>query len=271
MKKELPIGIFDSGIGGLTVASAISRKLPEENLIYFGDTAHMPYGDKSPETIQKYSERIAQFLDSKSCKAIVIACNTASALAAESLSQKWKDKILFINVIDPVVEFLKEKNQFNHIGIIGTKGTIHSGIYPQKLQRALPSAKISVLATPLLAPLIEEGYFNNTISSVIIREYLDQEPLKDIDCLVLACTHYPLIKAQIQEILGSKVFVLDSSESVAHFLYKELKNRNGLNLSHSGNLGTHAFFVSDFTESFHRSTEIFFGNRIELEKVDLLW
>jgi glutamate racemase len=267
MKNNLPIGIFDSGIGGLTVASAISRELPGENLIYFGDTAHMPYGDKSPETILKYSKRIVDFLHSHYCKTIVIACNTASALAADRLREIWKEEILFINVIDPVVEFLKENGVFQDIGIIGTKGTIHSGIYPEKLKKALPGVKISSMATPLLAPLIEEGYFNNNISSVIIEDYLKMEPLRNMDCLVLACTHYPLIKAQIQSILGPEVFILDSSEWVARFLHKELKKRGWLN--NTSDQQSNAFYVSDFTESFQKSTEIFFGNQIHLQKINL--
>lgn len=271
MKKHAPIGIFDSGIGGLTVASAIAKELPTERLIYFGDTAHMPYGDKSPETIQKYSKRIVEFLDSHSCKAIVIACNTASALATEVLQEIWSAKILIINVIDPVIEYLGIQNHFEHIGIIGTKGTIQSGVYQEKLAKELPKVRISAIATPLLAPLIEEGYFNNSISSFIIQEYLENDNFENIDCLVLACTHYPLIKSQIQNILGPKVFILDSSEWVARYLHQELLKRDMLGPgTHSEMFSNeNSFFVSDLTESFQKSTEIFFGNRINLKKAYL--
>ncbi len=279
MVTNSPIGIFDSGIGGLTVASAIHKALPNEVLIYYGDTAHMPYGDKSAETIRWYCDHIVQFLYEKNCRTIVIACNTASSLASDSLQEKWGSEIKFINVIDPVVESLKLLNKYTHIGVIGTKGTIHSNIYPRKLREALPKVKVSALATPLLAQLIEEGYFNNTVSTEIIRDYLQKEALQGIDCLVLACTHYPLIKDQISSILGLKVDVIDSSQLVAKYLENYLKvaptvplKRKPLDINYRFESlkdtqkleSQNIFYVSDFTESFQKSTELFFGDQIEL-------
>jgi len=263
-----PIGIFDSGIGGLTVASAIRKELPGLDLIYYGDTAHMPYGDKSPETIRKYADSIVDFLYQNHCRTIVIACNTASAMATESLNQKWGKEIQFVNVIDPVVEYLKEQGSYQNIGIIGTKGTIQSGVYTDKLIKALPNSRIHPLATPLLAALIEEGYFNNTISTAIIKDYLEMEPLKGIDCLILACTHYPLIKRQIAQILGDPVYILDSSELIAQYLHAMLKvDKRLINNELEKKEGKSEFYVSDFTESFQKSTELFFGNRIDLKKI----
>ena len=260
--REQPIGIFDSGIGGLTVASAIRKVLPLESLIYFGDTAHMPYGDKSAGTIRWYSENIVHFLDEMHCKAIVIACNTASSFAADSLNKLFGERIMFVNVIDPVIDYLKLTNQYKHIGIIGTKGTIHSGVYPKRIQDVLPEVLVSDLATPLLAPLIEEGYFNNPVIKTILEDYLLRDRLKGIDCLILACTHYPLIKMQIASILGSSVQVLDSSELIANHL--RLKLKSNYLLKETGKQ-ENQFYVSDFTESFQHSTEMFFGDQIQLK------
>ena len=199
MSSALPIGIFDSGIGGLTVAGAIHRLLPDEQLIYFGDTAHLPYGDKSPEAIKSYSLNIGRFLLSQKCKMIVIACNTASSHAYQALVDDIGNYVRVVNVIDPVIEILVKENRHHNVGVIGTKATIQSGIYASKLAAIDPSMKVFSMATPLLAPMIEEGYFDNNISHTVIHEYLSSPKLKDIDSLVLACTHYPLIKKEIDD------------------------------------------------------------------------
>ena len=172
MSSSLPIGIFDSGIGGLTVANAIRKILPNEQLIYFGDTAHMPYGDKSPEAVKFYSLKIAKFLLDKKCKMIVIACNTASAHAFHELVHFLGERIPIINVIDPVVDLMVQKGNAQKIGVIGTKSTIRSDIYAKKFKAANPDIQVSSLATPLLAPMIEEGFFNNNISKTVINSYL---------------------------------------------------------------------------------------------------
>ncbi len=264
MPSEKPIGIFDSGIGGLTVAAAIKEQLPHENLIYFGDTAHLPYGDKSAETIELYSRRITEFLLEKECKAIVIACNTASSLAFESLRLEFGADIPIINVIDPTVERLLERNIYQTIGIIGTRATINSGVYQQKIRNLNEDVQVAALATPLLVPMIEEGFFNNTISKTIIHTYLEDPVLAYIDCLILACTHYPLIKKEIREIYAGRVDVIDSAYWVASALEKVLVS---LDLQSGGGGNDHHFYISDSTPTFEQSAKIFFGKKIQLELV----
>ncbi|MGB1216684.1 MAG: glutamate racemase, partial [Saprospiraceae bacterium] len=190
-KHTSPIGIFDSGVGGLTVANAVVRLLPQEEIIYFGDTAHLPYGDKSAETIRIYSERITRFLIEKGCKIIIIACNSASATAFQYLEEKFGHLTPIFNVIDPLVEEVAEQN-YKRVGVIATKATIHSGIYKKRMGELNARTEVSTLATPLLVPMIEEGYFENKISHTIIENYLNHPSLDEVDALMLCCTHYPL-------------------------------------------------------------------------------
>ncbi len=258
-----PIGIFDSGIGGLTVAQAIKKLLPKENIVYFGDTAHLPYGDKSEAAIQAYSIKIADILLKKSCKVIVIACNSASSASYELLKEYVRKDAHIINVIDPMVEYITENFSGKRIGLIGTKRTVQSGIYSRKIQEANSGILLQSLATPLLAPMIEEGFFNNQISHEIIRQYLEDETLKDIDALVLACTHYPLIKKEINQFYQNQVAVLDSAEVVAQALQRHLAYNR---LLHAEEALLDHFFVSDYTESFEASTRLFFGEQVTLEK-----
>jgi glutamate racemase len=265
-KKKQPIGIFDSGIGGLTVAHAIKTLLPEENLIYFGDTAHLPYGDKSEAAIQVYSIKIADILLKKGCKVIVIACNSASSASYELLKEYVRTDTHIINVIDPMVELVTGKFKGTNIGLIGTKRTVQSGVYGRKIQEANKNITLHSLATPLLAPMIEEGFFNNQISHEIIAQYLSDPGLKDIEALILACTHYPLIKKEINEYYGGKMTILDSSEVVARALQKYLSKEGLLNTAHRAD---HHFLVSDFTESFESSARMFFHESVKLEKHSL--
>ena len=258
-----PIGIFDSGIGGLTVAKAISKVLPNEQLIYFGDTAHMPYGDKSNELIRKYAARITDFLlKEKNCKAIVIACNTASAAAYEELRDQFKGKIPVINVIDPMIEAVIGDDTIKHVGVIATKTTIASGVYQEKFTRRKPDLKLSVMATPLLASMIEEGFYNNNISTAVLENYLSNETLDGIDALVLACTHYPLIKKEIANYYKNEIKIFDSAEVVAHKL-KFILEKEGL--ASNTKQGEDIFYVSDYTKSFEHTTNIFYGREIHLD------
>jgi glutamate racemase len=261
MSSALPIGIFDSGIGGLTVANAIRKILPNEQIIYFGDTAHMPYGDKSPEAIKFYSLKIAKFLLDKNCKLILIACNTASAHAYHELLHFLGNEVPIINVIDPVVDKMVKSGSHGRIGVIGTKSTIRSDIYAQKFKAIDPSIQVSSLPTPLLAPMIEEGFFNNNISKTVINSYLSSKKLKRIDSLILACTHYPLIKPEIASYYNGKVEIINTAEIVAEYLKKQLTS---LNLLNEGVPKKHQFFISDYTPSFARSTQLFFGEKIHL-------
>ena len=216
-KPENPIGIFDSGIGGLTVAHAIKSILPNETLVYFGDTAHLPYGDKSPDSIKYYGVRIAEFLLSKKCKVIVIACNTASSLAFEAIKKHVGARAEVINVIDPVVDYVASQKKVKKIGVIGTKATIRSDVYATKIKEANPGLEVSSLATPLLAPMIEVGFFNNKISKTVIGSYLEKPKIRKSEALILACTHYPLIKKEINDFFQGKTTIVDSAHLVALF------------------------------------------------------
>jgi glutamate racemase len=262
-EKTSPVGIFDSGIGGLTVAHAIKKTLPNESLIYFGDTAHLPYGDKSEAAIQAYSIRIADVLLKKGCKVIVIACNSASSAAYELLQEYVRKDLHIINVIDPMVDFLARDFSGKHVGLIGTKRTVQSGVYVRKTEETKKGISISSVATPLLAPMIEEGFFNNQISHEIIAQYLSDSSLNNIEALILACTHYPLIKKEISAFYNGRLPILDSSEIVAlalkHYLEKE-------NLQNPGDNPQHHFLVSDYTESFEASARQFFREDVQLEK-----
>lgn len=264
MSSSLPIGIFDSGIGGLTVAAAIHRILPNEQLIYFGDTAHLPYGDKSAEAIRSYSLNIGRFLLKQQCKMIIIACNTASSHAFDALIEEIGEKVPVINVIDPVVEAVVKAGKYHHVGVIGTKSTIQSGLYARKIAKINPGIKVASLATPLLAPMIEEGFFDNNISHTVIQSYLSSPRLKHIDSLVLACTHYPLIKAEISQYYEGKVDIINTAEIVATYVREQLETLELLN-SNTSRHPRHRFYVSDYTKSFERSTRLFFGEKISLK------
>jgi glutamate racemase len=264
--KSRPIGIFDSGIGGLTVANAISALLPNEQLIYFGDTAHLPYGDKSAKAIREYSREIMQFLVNQNCKLIVIACNSASASIGNSF-QKWMPKeIPVINVIEPVVQHIA-KQKHKKIGLIGTKRTIKSGVFPKHLKNTAPSKSIQSLATPLLAPMIEEGFYNNNISKAVINAYLENSRLKGIQSLVLACTHYPLIEKQIIELVGKQTTIVNSAHVVATKV-KEVINKLHLENNQHKPLA-HQFYISDYTPAFEQAANRFFGKKVKLTEHNL--
>ncbi len=268
MKKEQPIGIFDSGIGGLTVAKAIADMLPNEQLIYFGDTAHFPYGDKSQEAIQSYAEGISKFLLEQNCKAIIIACNTASSFAADYLKDLLPGGFPLIDVIHPVASFISKTN-YDRVGVIATKGTIGSDVYAKSVNSIDPAVKVKSLATPLLAPMIEEAFFDNSIAQTVINEYLSQPILNEIQSLILGCTHYPLIEEEVKSYYTSvskEVFVVNSAKVVADEVNLVLKNLDLLSEIKSTD---HHFYVSDFTDSFEKSTKIFFGNELKLEKKNI--
>lgn len=261
-----PIGIFDSGIGGLTVAHAVTKLLPNEHIVYFGDTAHLPYGDKSSAAIQAYSIKICNVLLQQNCKVILIACNSASAAAFELVREYVGSKAKVLNVIDPCVSYCSKNFAGKTIGLIGTKQTVNSNIYRKKIDDLRQNIHLKSLATPLLAPMIEEGFFNNTISESIINEYLHNEELNEIEALILGCTHYPLIKTQIDNYYQGNVTVLDSSQIVAQSLKDYLVERQ---LENQGNTSNKQFYISDYTKSFETSTKIFFGEQIKLDHYPL--
>ncbi|MFN8310667.1 MAG: glutamate racemase [Chitinophagales bacterium] len=258
-----PIGIFDSGIGGLTVAHAISQMLPDERLIYFGDTAHVPYGDKSKELIRRYSLGITDFLlQQEQCKCIVIACNTASAAAYEYLRDTHQGSVPIFNVIDPIIESVIADNSIKKVGLIATRTTVNSGVYQEKLSRRKPGLNHTALATPLLASMIEEGFYNNTISRSVIENYLAQPELQGIDALILGCTHYVMIKEQILDFYKGNIKLFDSTKIVAEKLKGILAKEKLLSEKRNGG---DTFFVSDITDSFRNSARFFYGENINLQ------
>ena len=259
--KKQPIGVFDSGIGGLTVANAINRHLPNEEIIYFGDTAHLPYGDKSADAIRYYCLKIVKFLLERDCKMIVIACNSASSAAYNVLVDFFPGEAIFVNVVDPLVETVIEKD-YRKIGIIATKATIRSDVYQQKLRAQQPTLKVAALATPLLAPMIEEGYFHNKVSQVVIENYLSNKNFEGIEALLLACTHYPLIRSDIEGFFGEGVEVLDSTLFTVKDIENRLRKRDLLN---DEKRKDHQFYVSDYTQSFEETTRLFYNEHLQLD------
>ena len=258
-----PIGIFDSGIGGLTVAHAVTKLLPNETIVYFGDTAHLPYGDKSPNLIHSFVKGITQFLISeKQCKTVVIACNTASATSYNYLRDQFKGEIPIINVIDPIIEAVVANKAHKKIGLIATKTTIESGVYQEKMKRRNPEIKMEVLPTPLLAPMIEEGFSQDKISKTVIENYLSNPKFKGIDALILGCTHYVLIKDEINSFFKGKVKLYDSTDILALKMIEIFKKEGLLNTEIKQ---PNEFFVSDFTQSFQDSAIRFYGENIKLQ------
>jgi glutamate racemase len=263
--KEKPIGIFDSGVGGLTVAHAIKQILPGESLVYFGDTAHLPYGDKSAEAIRYYSGKITEFLLDHNSKVVLVACNSASASAFDTLKNEFEGRAILIDVIDPVVDYLSTRN-FKKIGVIGTKRTISSGTYDKKLKEKAPATSVVSMATPLLVPMIEEGFIFDDISNAIIRTYLSNETLSGIEALILGCTHYPIIRNQISKFFNFNVEVVDSARIVSMILRETLEKNNLL--CDSGKVQDQ-FFISDYTSYFEKIARMFFEGEINLKKADI--
>ncbi|PID91584.1 MAG: glutamate racemase [Bacteroidetes bacterium] len=276
MEAQQAIGLFDSGVGGLTVAHALHSLLPEEQLIYYGDTAHLPYGDKSKETIIGYSLEIADFLLARGCKLILIACNSASSNALEAVKNHVGERAMVMNVIDPVAgHVLSQAETIRSVGVIGTKATIRSGAYERRLlspvgddgkpaAQAVSKLQVSSLATPLFVPMIEEGFVFDDISNAIIRAYLSRPELEDIDTLVLGCTHYPIIRNQISRFFNFEVNVLDTALIVAQSVKAFLQDKNLLS---AGRQAADRFFVSDHTPYFEVIANMFFNEKIQLEKV----
>lgn len=262
---DRPIGIFDSGIGGLTVANAIATHLPHESLIYFGDTAHMPYGDKSADSIRFYSLKIAKFLLEKNCKLIVVACNSASTAAYDVLLDFFDRRVLFVNVVDPLVDEVLEKG-YKTVGVIATRATVQSGVYASRLRDRSPGIDVRTLATPLLAPMIEDGFGHDAISHSVLDTYLGDKSLHGIEALLLACTHYPLIRNEIEEWYHGQIAIHDSTDVVARAVEKRLAEAG---LLKSKGIPEHHFYVSDLTESFEAATKVFYGETLRLTHLGL--
>lgn len=260
MKDNRPIGVFDSGVGGLTVAKEIKRLLPNENIIYFGDTKHLPYGDKSKETITKFTTKITKFLKKQDCKAIVIACNTATANSLEEIKEAAGD-ILVIDVISPVARKVAYELHQN-IGVIATKATVKSKTYTKCIRKYNRHIKVIELATPLLVPIIEEGFRNTAVSKSAIEAYLSYKKFENIDTVILGCTHYPLIEKEVQAAFQGRVKVIDSPLIVVNELIHQMQKNNLM--GHTEEPEYH-FYFSDYTDNFAKLAKQFFGKSITLE------
>ena len=260
MNDNRPIGIFDSGVGGLTIADAIRHALPNESMIYFGDTKHLPYGDKSPEAIRTYVRDITRFLLGHHCKAIVIACNSASAAAFSDVTSIAGERHCpVLDVITPVAQAAATSGK-KDIGVIATKATINSGLYHQTIQRINPYIRVHELSTPLLAPLIEEGLANTAVSQAAITHYLTHPILGNIDSLIPGCTHYPLLGEELAAYYRGHITIFDAPTFIADALHQLLLRHELLSASEP----RHRFYVSDLTDNFHLLAKRFFGDDIVL-------
>ena len=264
--KQQAIGIFDSGMGGLTVAHAVAACLPHENIIYFGDTAHLPYGDKSAETIQGYVRTIVDVLLAKNCKLILIACNSATAAAYDYLQDYLQGRAHLMGVIDPVVDHVVLHHAKQTIGLIGTRQTVNSKVFEQKLQAKMPGFPLAALATPLLVPVIEEGFHaNHSLVDAALQAYLHEPLLDNIDVLILGCTHYPIIKSRIQAHYGECVTLIDAGVVTADAVQQRLTHLDLLNPQQG--VGQYEFYVSDLTPAFSQQAEDFFRSSMKLIKI----
>ena len=258
------IGIFDSGVGGMTVARAIERHLPQHPILYLGDIARSPYGSKSSEAIRRYCVENTRFLVEQGARLIVIACNSASSVATDDLRRLFNVPI--IEVISPAVDMALQASDSGRIGIIGTRATIDSNIYETKIHQRAPDARVTSIACPLLVPLVEEGWLNKRETKMILRRYLHPLKNKQIDTLVLGCTHYPLLRGLIQARVGRKVNIIDSSEATAVYLKTFLqKNPDILDKPEKNS----HYFVSDLTRTASQIAEMIFGRPVPLERGDL--
>ncbi|MCH5257431.1 MAG: glutamate racemase [Lachnospiraceae bacterium] len=256
MKKDdllcnAPIGVFDSGVGGLTVAREIMRQLPNERIVYFGDTARVPYGSKSRDTITRFSRQIVRFLQMQEVKAIVVACNTASAYALDELEHEVD--IPIIGVVKPGAKTAIEATNNGKIGVIATEATIGSGIYKRYIEENDTSVSVIEKACPLFVPLVEEGLWEDPVTDEIARRYLTELIDIDIDTLILGCTHYPLIRSTVGKVMGDKVTLVNPAYETAREL-KELLEKEGLESEKRPELGTelYRFFVSDAADKFQK-------------------
>lgn len=256
--KNRPIGIFDSGVGGLTVVKEVFKKLPNERIVYLGDTARVPYGTKSPESVKRFSIENARFLKQFNVKLIIVACNTASSISLPLLRKHFK--IPIIGVIKPGARKAAGLTRNNRIGVIGTPTTIKSSSYKKEIKQISRRINVISQACPLFVPLVEEGWLNGKITSDITKKYLLPLTVKEIDTLVLGCTHYPLLKNVISLAIGKNVLIVDSASSVAEEASNILKRLNIL--STTVKKPYHRFFATDAVEQFARVGEKFLGRKI---------
>ena len=252
------IGVFDSGVGGLTVLHAVMQALPDEDLNYLGDTARVPYGTKSPPTVIRYALEAAAFLAGEGAKALVVACNTASSVALPALADRYSLPV--IGVIEPGAQAAVTASRSGCIGVIGTEATIASGAYVRAIQSLDPAARVQTMACPLFVPLVEEGWAGHAIAEMAAQEYLASLRRAGIDTLVLGCTHYPLLKETLRRVLGPEVTLVDSAEETARTLRGMLENRQ---LRRDRGPAQYRFFVTDVPDRFERVGRAFLGEPLK--------
>jgi len=264
-RNKSPIGIFDSGLGGLTVMSAITKLMPKEDIIYFGDTAHVPYGSKSKKVVTSFALGISKFLVKHNVKLIVVACNTASALSLDTLRKAIN--IPIIGVIKAGSQMAAENTKNKKIAVIGTEGTIKSGAYIKEIKKCNKQIQCFSQACPLFVPLVEEGWLNNNVTEQVIKIYLNNTINKKIDTIILGCTHYPLLAKTIQKVVGNKINIIDSANAVAYEVEKLLKSKR---LTNEKGKGRHIFYVSDSPEKFQKLGSKFLNKKIKnVKKVEI--
>jgi len=261
--NRAPLGVFDSGIGGLTVARALFERLPHESVIYFGDTARVPYGPKSPDTVRRYAGEILTYLLGRGVKALVVACNTISAQALDYLTQR--SPVPLVGVIEPGARAAVQATRSGKIGVIGTAGTVASGAYERAIRALRPDAAVCATACPLFVPLVEEGWFDHPATELIARQYLQPLERAGVDVLVLGCTHYPLLKPLLARVLGSGVTLVDSAEETAKVVAQTL-DQGGLLTSPDGH-PVHRFVVSDDEPHFRKVGARFLGEKLKTVEV----
>ena len=249
-RKKTPVGLFDSGVGGLTVAREIARQLPNENIVYFGDTARVPYGSKSQNTIIRFSEQIIRFLKTKQVKAIVIACNTASALALDAVRDEFG--IPIIGVVIPGARAAVEATKNRKIGVVGTDATVQSGMYTKIIQGMAPDVTVIEKACPLFVPLVEEGFKEHVVTQEVIEYYLESMRSTDIDAMILGCTHYPLLRSKIREYMGEEIQIVNPAYETAMDLKRILHEQDMENDGATEEHSRYSFYVSDAAEKFRR-------------------
>lgn len=246
-KKAAPIGVFDSGVGGLTVVREMIRQIPDENIVYFGDTARVPYGSKSQKNIIRFSEQIIRFLQTKQVKAIVIACNTASALALDAVRHKFDVPI--IGVVVPGARAAVEATQNKKVGVVGTDATVKSGMYTKVIREMDPEIQVIEKACPLFVPLVEEGFKEHVVTQEVIEYYLESMRQTDIDAMILGCTHYPLLRSKIRSYMGERIQIVNPAYETAMDLKRIMAEQNMTN-DCSGRHSHYEFYVSDAAEKF---------------------
>lgn len=264
--KQKPIGVFDSGIGGLTVVKRLSSTLPNENIIYFGDTARVPYGSKSNSTVIEYSIQDTRFLLQKNVKAIIVACNTASSIAIPELRKIFD--IPIIGMIEPGSRMALKQSRNKIIGVIGTRATVNNLAYSSEIKKLNNKAEVFEKPCPLFVPLAEEGWINHRATFEIAEEYLSELRNLRIDTLVLGCTHYPILSEVIQKVIGTNVTLIDSGVASSELIKTELEKLDLL--SDSDSVGSQEYYVSDIPVKFKEVAELFLGKEIDhVHKVDL--